>query len=697
MAFRLVIAEKPSVAQTIAAALGIKGKQDGYIEGGGYLISWCVGHLVQLAEAAAYGEQYKKWSFESLPILPEEWQYAVDPDKGKQFKTLKELMHRADVSEVVNACDAGREGELIFRFVYEAAGCKKPMRRLWISSMEDGAIKAGFASLKDGQEYDALFASALCRAKADWLIGINATRLFSCLYGKTLNVGRVQTPTLKMLTDRDAAISHFQKEKYYHVRLDLSGAEAASERISDKAEADALKGACEAGKAVCVSLTREKKTAAPPKLFDLTSLQRETNRIFGYTAKQTLDLAQSLYEKRLLTYPRTDSSFLTDDMGGTAAGIIKLLCEKFSFMEGLGFTPDIAKVSDSKKVSDHHAIIPTMELAKTDLTTLPESERNILILTGARLLMATAEPHVYEAVTAVFSCADHEFTARGKTVIAAGWKDLERLYRATLKKKLDSDDEENELALDVPDCTEGQTFDKPAAKVTEHDTTPPKPHNEASLLSAMERAGNEDTDPDAERRGLGTPATRAAVIEKLVKGGFVERKGKQLLPTKDGTNLVCVLPDSLTSPQLTAAWENNLTQIAKGAADPGEFLSGIEAMARELVQTHAAALDGKKDLFREEKPSVGKCPRCGSPVHEGKKNYYCSNKECAFVMWKNDRFFEERKTAFSAKIAAALLKSGKANVKKLYSPKTGKTYDGTIVLADTGGKYVNYRIEVQKN
>ena len=696
MAFRLVIAEKPSMAQTIAAALGIKGKQDGYIEGGGYLISWCVGHLVQLAEAAAYGEQYKKWSFESLPILPEEWQYAVDPDKGKQFKTIKELMHRADVSEVVNACDAGREGELIFRFVYEVAGCKKPMRRLWISSMEDGAIKAGFASLKDGRDYGALFASALCRAKADWLIGINATRLFSCLYGKTLNVGRVQTPTLKMLTDRDAAISHFQKEKYYHVRLDLSGAEAASGRISDKAEADALKGACEAGKAVCVSLTREKKTAAPPKLFDLTSLQRETNRIFGYTAKQTLDLAQSLYEKRLLTYPRTDSSFLTDDMGGTAADIIALLCEKLPFMAGADFTPEIAKVLDSKKVSDHHAIIPTMELAKTDLTTLPESERNILILTGARLLMATAEPHVYEAVTAVFSCADHEFTARGKTVIAAGWKNIERLYRATLKKKPDSDDE-NELVLDVPDFTEGQTFENPAAKVTEHETTPPKPHNEASLLSAMERAGNEDTDPDAERRGLGTPATRAAVIEKLVKGGFIERKGKQLFPTKDGTNLVCVLPDSLTSPQLTAAWENNLTQIAKGNADPAAFMQGIEAMTQELVKTYASVLGEKQELFKTEKTELGKCPRCKSPVYEGKKNYYCSNKECGFTMWKNDRFFEERKTVFTPKIATALLKSGKAKVKKLYSQKTGKTYDGTVLLADTGGKYVNYKVTISKD
>ena len=695
MAFRLVIAEKPSMAQTIAAALGIKGKQDGYIEGGGYLISWCVGHLVQLAEAAAYGEQYKKWSFDSLPILPEEWQYAVDPDKGKQFKTIKELMHRADVSEVVNACDAGREGELIFRFVYEVAGCKKPMRRLWISSMEDGAIKAGFASLKDGRDYGALFASALCRAKADWLIGINATRLFSCLYGKTLNVGRVQTPTLKMLTDRDAAISHFQKEKYYHVRLDLSGADAASERISDKAEADALKGACEAGKAVCVSLTREKKTAAPPKLFDLTSLQRETNRIFGYTAKQTLDLAQSLYEKRLLTYPRTDSSFLTDDMGGTAADIIALLCEKLPFMAGADFTPEVAKVTDSKKVSDHHAIIPTMELAKADPDALPESEKNILTLAGARLLFATAEPHIYEAVTAVFSCAGTDFTARGKTVLAEGWKELERRYRATLKDKPEAEDGENE-GVTLPELSEGQNFPNPAAKVTEHTTTPPKPHSEASLLSAMERAGNGDTDPDAERRGLGTPATRAAVIEKLVKGGFAERKGKQLIPTQNGAALVSILPDMLTSPQLTAEWENNLTQIAKGKADPAAFMEGIENMARELVKTYPFLSDDKAQMFKPEREALGSCPRCGSPVYEGKKNYYCSNKECSFTMWKNDRFFEERKVTFTPKIAAALLQSGKVNVKKLYSPKTGKTYDGTIVLADTGGKYVNYRIELSK-
>ena len=691
---QLVIAEKPSVAGSIAAALGVKEKKDGYIEGGGYLISWCVGHLVELADAAAYGEQYKKWSYESLPILPEEWQYTVAADKGKQFATLKELMHRADVSEVVNACDAGREGELIFRFVYGVAKCNKPMRRLWISSMEDAAIKAGFADLGDGRDYDALYASALCRAKADWIIGINATRLFSCLYHKTLNVGRVQTPTLKMLVDRGEAISHFKKEKYYHVRLDLSGAEAASERISDKPGADTLKAACEAETAVCVSLTKEKKTAAPPKLFDLTSLQREANKIYGYTAKQTLDLAQTLYEKRLLTYPRTDSAFLTDDMGDTAAKTVSMLSGKLPFMEGAEFAPDVSRTLDSRQVSDHHAIIPTMELAKTDISTLPESERNILTLAGARLIFAAAEPHIFEAVTAVFSCAGTEFTARGKTVLAGGWKDLERRYRATLKSK---PDEETEAENTLPELSEGQTFECPTAKVTEHFTTPPKPHNEATLLSAMERAGNGDTDPDAERRGLGTPATRAAVIEKLVKSGFAERKGKQLIPTQNGAALVSVLPDMLTSPQLTAEWENNLTQIAKGAAEAGEFMQRIEAMARELVTENTAA-DKDKAAFTggEEKPSIGKCPRCGSPVHEGKKNYYCSDRDCAFTMWKNDRFFEERKVTFTPKIAAALLKSGKANVKGLYSPKTGKTYDGTVVLADTGGKYVNYKIELPK-
>ena len=689
MSYTLVIAEKPSVAQNIAAALKVSGRKDGYIEGGNYIISWCVGHLVGLAAADAYGEQYAKWNYDTLPILPKEWQYTVATDKGKQFKILKELMHRTDVSEVVNACDAGREGELIFRFVYNVANCKKPMRRLWISSMEADAIRAGFADLKDGADYDALYSSALCRAKADWIIGINATRLFSCLYHKTLNVGRVQTPTLKMLVDREAQIMSFKKEKYHIVRLNLDGTEAASARISDKEKAEELKDACRASSAVCVSVNREKKTALPPKLFDLTTLQREANKLYGYTAKQTLDLAQALYEKRLLTYPRTDSTYLTEDMSETAASVAALLSAKLPFMKGADFSPDLSRVLDSKKVSDHHAIIPTMELEKTELSALPETERNILSLVGARLLFAAAAPHVYEVVKAVFRCADTEFTATGKTILCGGWKELERRYRATLKQK--PDDEDGDVSMLT--VSEGQSYDSPTASVTEHYTTPPKSHTEDTLLSAMERAGNEDTDEDAERRGLGTPATRAAVIEKLVSAGFAERKGKQLIPTKDGNNLVCVLPDVLTSPKLTAEWENSLTQIAKGNADADSFICGIEDMTRELVKTYPFLSDKDKALFKEEKPIVGKCPRCGEHVFEGKKNYYCSNRECGFVMWKNDRFFEERKVKFTPKIAAELLEDGKAKVKKLYSHKTGKAYDGTVLLSDTGGKYVNYRIE----
>ena len=692
---KLVICEKPSVAKSIASALGVTSRADGYFEGGGWLISWCIGHLVGLADAAAYDDRYKKWRYEDLPILPDPFRYVVSEEKAAQFHILRSLMERPDVTELVNACDAGREGELIFRLVYEAAGCSKPFSRLWISSMEDVAIREGFVDLRPGADYDPLYQSALCRQKADWLIGINASRLFSVLYHRTLNIGRVQTPTLAMLADRDSKIVLFRKEKYHHVRLTLEGAAAVSEKIPAMEDAQAIRDACDGQRAVCVSLVREKKTEKPPKLYDLTTLQREANRVFGYTAKQTLDYAQSLYEKKLLTYPRTDSRYLTSDMAETASCVIHLAAKLPPFDGCTNFFPLVEAMISDKDVSDHHAIIPTMEFAKADLAALPESERNILTLAGARLLMASAEPHVYEAVTAVFSCADHEFTARGKTVIAAGWKNIERLYRATLKKKPDSDDE-NELVLDVPDFTEGQTFENPAAKVTEHETTPPKPHNEASLLSAMERAGNEDTDPDAERRGLGTPATRAAVIEKLVKGGFVERKGKQLLPTKDGTNLVCVLPDSLTSPQLTAAWETRLTEIAKGSDDPQSFMQGIEDMTRELVKRYSHITEDGKKLFAPEKEAVGICPRCKSPVYEGKKNFYCSDRSCRFVMWKNDKFFESRRSVFSKKIAAALLKDGKAKVKGLYSERTGKTYDGTVLLCDTGEKYVNYRIEQRK-
>ena len=688
---KLVIAEKPSVARSIAAVIGATQKQNGYMEGSGYLVSWCIGHLVSFADAGRYDERFKKWRYEDLPIIPEPWQYIIPDEKKQQFETIRELANRPDVESLVCATDAGREGELIFRFVYQMTGCQKPFSRLWISSMEDSAIREGFQNLKPGADYDALYQSALCRSKADWLIGINATRLFSVLYHRTLTVGRVQTPTLKMLADRDEAITHFQKEKYHIVHISAGGAEAVSSRVPDAAGADAIKTACAGAQAVCASVTREKKTEQPPKLYDLTTLQREANRLFGFTAKQTLDYAQALYEKRLLTYPRTDSRFLTDDMEQTAADTITGLLPLLPFTEGVELTPEIRPVLNSAKVSDHHAIIPTAEFIKQGFNGLAESEKKLLSLIACKLLCAVAAPHVYEAVTASFTCAGNEFTAKGRTVLCGGWKEIDRRFRASLKTDTDGDGAEPDKEL--PELSEGQTFEDVAASVTEHFTTPPKAYTEDTLLSAMERAGAGDTPDDAERKGLGTPATRAAILEKLVQMGFAERKGRQLIPTKDGQNLVSVLPDELTSPALTAEWESRLTQIAKGEADPDDFMRQIEAQARSLVSTYNHVNEDGQRLFQKERVSLGICPRCGEAVFEGKKNYYCGNRSCQFVMWKNDRFFEERKKEFTSKIAAALLKSGKAKVKGLYSVKTGKTYDGTVLLADTGGKYVNYRIE----
>ncbi|ODM03633.1 DNA topoisomerase 3 [Eisenbergiella tayi] len=691
MSYQLVIAEKPSVARSIAAVIGATQKQNGYMEGSGYLVSWCIGHLVSFADAGRYDERFKKWRYEDLPIIPEPWQYIIPDEKKQQFETIRELANRPDVESLVCATDAGREGELIFRFVYQMAGCQKPFSRLWISSMEDSAIREGFQNLKPGADYDALYQSALCRSKADWLIGINATRLFSVLYHRTLTVGRVQTPTLKMLADRDEAITHFQKEKYHIVHISAGGAEAVSSRVPDAAGADAIKTACAGAQAVCASVTREKKTEQPPKLYDLTTLQREANRLFGFTAKQTLDYAQALYEKRLLTYPRTDSRFLTDDMEQTAADTITGLLPLLPFTEGVELTPEIRPVLNSAKVSDHHAIIPTAEFIKQGFNGLAESEKKLLSLIACKFLCAVAAPHVYEAVTASFTCAGNEFTAKGRTVLCGGWKEIDRRFRASLKAAPDGDNVEPDKEL--PELSEGQTFEDVAASVTEHFTTPPKAYTEDTLLSAMERAGAGDTPDDAERKGLGTPATRAAILEKLVQMGFAERKGRQLIPTKDGQNLVSVLPDELTSPALTAEWESRLTQIAKGEADPDDFMRQIEAQARSLVSTYNHVNEDGQRLFQKERVSIGICPRCGEAVFEGKKNYYCGNRSCQFVMWKNDRFFEERKKEFTPKIAAALLKSGKAKVKGLYSVKTGKTYDGTVLLADTGGKYVNYRIE----
>ena len=689
---KLVICEKPSVAKSIASALGVTSRADGYFEGNGYLVSWCIGHLVGLADAAAYDDRYKKWRYEDLPILPDPFRYVVSEEKAAQFHVLQLLMERTDVTELVNACDAGREGELIFRLVYEAAGCSKPFSRLWISSMEDAAIREGFSDLRPGADYDPLYQSALCRQKADWLIGINASRLFSVLYHRTLNIGRVQTPTLAMLADRDSKIVLFRKEKYHHVRLALEGAEAVSDRIVSPEDAQTIRDACDGQRAVCVSLVRDKKTEKPPKLYDLTTLQREANRVFGYTAKQTLDYAQSLYEKKLLTYPRTDSRYLTVDMAETASVVLHLAARVPPFDACPEFFPDVAVLVNNKEVSDHHALIPTLELEKADVPALPVGERNILLLVCCKLLCAAAEPFVYEAVTATFDCGGHTFTAKGKQVLSQGWRAIQEVFRSSLKEKPEDEDTEGVL----PALTEGQVFEPVSASVTEHFTSPPKPYTEDTLLSAMENAGKEDMPDDAERRGLGTPATRAAIIEKLVSGGFVERKGKNLIPTKAGINLVTVLPELLTSPKLTADWEQRLNEVAKGQASPEDFMDGIEAMAAELVRKYSHISEDGQKLFQPEKETVGLCPRCGKPVYEGKKNFACSDRACQFVMWKNDRFWTSRRKEMTRKMAADLLKKGRTSVKGMWSEKKGSTYDAVVILDDTGGKYVNFKLEFPK-
>ncbi|MCM1410866.1 MAG: DNA topoisomerase 3 [Lachnospiraceae bacterium] len=621
---QLVIAEKPSVAQSIARVIGADERKDGYMEGSGYIVSWCVGHLVELAQPEAYFEAWKKWNYESLPMIPEEWQTEVKGDTAAQYKVLKGLMHDARVDSVVCATDAGREGELIFRLVYELAGCDKPMKRLWISSMEESAIREGFANLQPGSAYDNLYHSALCRQRADWLVGLNGTRLFTVLFGgKVLKVGRVQTPTLAMLVEREEKIRNFKKEQYYMAHILMDGIDAATERIDDKAQAEAIAAACESRSAAVVSATKEKKTMQPPKLYDLTTLQREANRLFGFTAKQTLEYTQSLYEKKLVTYPRTDSQYLSDDMEDTARGVIGAVCKAFSFGELSGAEPDVKRVMDSRKVTDHHAIIPTMEIAKADLSAVPDGEMKILSLAANRLLCATGEKHEFETVRAEFDCNGTVFTVSGKAVTKNGWKDFEAALKHSCHMAEDKEKEEKRL----PELSEGMAFEKVQTKVSEHFTQPPKHFTEDSLLAAMERAGAEDMGDEVERKGLGTPATRADVIEKLVKDGFVQREKKQMLPTEDGVKLISVLPDVVKSPKLTADWENALTLVAKGEYPMQEFMGGIEDMVKELVRTYHSISDEQRSMFGGGAQEVfGKCPKCGGDVVKGKFGAYCKNK-----------------------------------------------------------------------
>ena len=621
----LVIAEKPSVAQSIAAVLGATQRKDGYLEGNEYLVSWCVGHLVELAQPESYEEAWKKWSYESLPIIPQEWQHEVKSDTKAQYQILKKLMHDDRVDAVVCATDAGREGELIFRLTYNMAGCRKPMKRLWISSMEESAIRDGFHNLRPGSDYDNLYHSALCRQEADWLVGINGTRLFTVLYGgKALKVDRVQTPTLAMLVDRESKIMNFKKEAYYMAHIMGNGLDAVSEHISDKTEAGRIAGACENGQALVTSVVKEEKWVAPPKLYDLTTLQRDANRLFGFTAKQTLEYTQSLYEKKLVTYPRTDSQYLSDDMEGTAKNVIEAIFNSLLFEQNIMFNPDIKRILNSKKVTDHHAIIPTMEIIKQDLKAIPESEMKILSLCANRLLCATGEKHIYNSTKAVITCNNTVFKVSGKEVWKNGWKEFEDFFKNSYKTAEDKSDAEEEKKL--PELREGMTIAVEQTRVSEHFTQPPKHYTEDSLLSAMERAGAEDMGDEVERKGLGTPATRADIIEKLVKDGFVKREKKQMLPTEDGMKLITVLPDMVKSPKLTADWENTLTLVEKGEYTMQEFMDGIEDMVRELVQTYHSISDDQKSLFGTMQEVLGKCPKCGSDVVKGKFGAYCKQK-----------------------------------------------------------------------
>ena len=668
---KLVIAEKPSVAKSIANVIGAKEQKNGYLEGNGYLVSWCVGHLVELAQPESYGEQWKKWTHENLPILPDKWQYELKAETEAQYIVLENLMHDERVTSVICATDAGREGELIFRLVYETACCDKPTERLWISSMEESAIKDGFKNLKPGRDYDSLYQSALCRQQADWLVGINGTRFFTVLYGgRVLKVGRVQTPTLAMLVEREEKIRNFKKEKYYTVHIVMDRIDASTGRIDDKEKAGEIARACQNGQALAVSVLKEEKSVSPPKLYDLTTLQRDANRLFGFTAKQTLEYTQSLYEKKLVTYPRTDSQFLSDDMEQTAKDVTEAVFGFLMFEETATFEPDMKKVLDSKRVTDHHAIIPTTEIAKTDLSVLPETEHKILSLIANRLLCATGEKHLYETVKAELSCNGNIFTVSGKSVTHNGWKSFENSFKHSFKT--DGNKKENgDVEKRLPELCEGQCFSITETGVCGHVTSPPEYFTEDSLLSAMERAGCEDTAADAERKGLGTPATRADIIEKLVKDGYVRRDKKKLIPTEDGIRLITVLPDMIKSSKLTADWENALIRIAKGELGHLDFMADIRMMVSAIINADYEVSDEQRAMFAPVKESFGKCPHCGGSMVKGRFGVYC-DKKCGMSV---SRYHT---TYFTDDQIKSLL-AGKKILLKGLKGKGGKPYDAYII------------------
>ena len=687
----LIVTEKPSVARTISKVLGATTRRDGYLEGGGYLVSWCVGHLVELAPPGVYDPRLERWDRADLPILPERWQYLVSSSTKKQFDVLCKLMHRLDVDRIVCATDAGREGELIFRLVYHQCGGRKPVSRLWISSMEDAAIRAGFENLKPSTEYDALYKAALCRERADWLVGINATRLFSCLHGVTLNVGRVMTPTLAMTVEREASIASFRPEPFYMVMLKMEDCMASSERFKDKSQAEELLAECrKISQALVQKSERKEKSERPPALYDLTTLQRDANRLLGYSAQQTLDYTQSLYEKKLVTYPRTDSRYLTEDMAAGLPGLAMDTAVAFGFR---GAIPVHAKqVIHNQKVSDHHAILPTQSVTGADLSSLPAGEASILRLIAARLLSAVGEPSRYAETTVQFECAGQTFTAKGRTVLDEGWKAVER---AVLGDTAEKDNENLDVLTEAQDKKTLPILD---AQLKEGRTTPPKHFTEDTLLAAMESAGADTMPEEAERRGIGTPATRAATIEKLVQKGFLTREGggkaKHLIPSEKGRTLIAAMPEQLKSPAMTAEWETKLTQIEKGQYAPEQFMEEIESMMKSLVNQYANTPNAPAKAANGA-PVVGTCPHCGSEVAEREKGFFCASRECRFVIWKDNAFFNRLGKRPTRQVVDKLLRDGRARLKDCKSQRTGKTYNASVLMTTEDDGRAKFSLEFE--
>ena len=681
----LVIAEKPSVAQSYAKNLSAYKREDGYLEGESCIVSWCLGHLAEYAQPEEYDSKYEKWQFDDLPILPEAWKLKVSKDKKKQFDVLKGLMNRSDVEYLVNGCDAGREGELIFQRVYDLAGCRKPVKRLWISSMEDAAIQKGFQTMKSEEEYKNLCMAAVCRAQADWLIGMNGTRAYTTRYFKRLVVGRVQTPTLAMLAERQERIEHFQKEAFYKVALTDGKLTVVSENIANEEAADLLAALCNGSTAVVTQMKKERKKSFPPKLYDLTSLQREANRYFGYTAKRTLDMLQELYEEKLVTYPRTDSQFVTEDMKDSVEELVGKMPVLLPFVDYGQLGHDIKRVINNAKVSDHHAILPTKEAVEKGIADLPADKKNLMMLICQQLVQATGEEYLYEQTDITVKCQEHDFKARGKIPVQMGFKEVEKAFKQLCVKAGPVEEKEKETSIPAG-YEEGMRLFPVKAEKTTHYTSPPKPFNEDTLLAAMETAGNKEFDSETEKKGLGTPATRASIIEKLVSSGYAQRKGKQILPSTEGKELVKVMPEYLKSAVMTAEWENQLLMMEKGQITDTQFMGEITSLVRKILEVCREIPEEERRRFQTAREVIGKCPVCGCDVFEGKQNFYCSNRQCDFSLWKENRFLGSMEINLDKKMARELLDKACTHVKGLYSKKKDMKFDADLLLTLEDGK-----------